>query len=163
MGRLGRVWRRTTGGVVAGVVCLVLAGTGAAVALSGAATDKGPASERKGPDSVAFEPQVPFDRARLVVTGPDGFVLERALDPDGDLSIHAQGLTDGTYTYELELARTPPDGAFVELDEEDENGRRRVLTDEARRAGPYSDRVSGSFTVSGGKVVQPAEEPEAER
>lgn len=163
MGRLGRVWRRTTGGVVAGVVCLVLAGTGAAVALSGAATDKGPASERKGPDSVAFEPQVPFDRARLVVTGPDGFVLQRTLGPDDDLSVAAQELADGTYTYELELARTPSEDAFVELDEEDENGRRRVLTDEAKRAGPYSDRASGSFTVSDGSIVQPAEEPEDER
>ncbi|HZZ91995.1 MAG TPA: hypothetical protein VFE23_05495 [Usitatibacter sp.] len=121
---------------------------------AGIAAGQEPAAALYSPGALVWMPRIEYRSATLRVAGPGGFV--RDIDfGTARPAFPVDGLADGTYTYEVSFGRVPD----AELAQALASGARgddgsappgvRARIDALRAT------VSGTFVVSGGRIVSP--------
>jgi hypothetical protein len=122
---------------------------------------------QKAPETVAkmsvsssliqWSPIVDNESLLLVVTDPDGEVSTQEFKAGSNPSLSARGLSgDGSYTYELRVARKVSAAFKAQLAKAREAGNDAAARKLLRDAGmQFALTQSGSFSVSGGTFVSP--------
>jgi hypothetical protein len=151
--------------VLAGVVCLGMAGAAVAAPREDAVADL-----NAGPTGIEWRPVVEYERIVLTVSGPGGFILrnEFAAGVSPSLALFDKSgnpLRDGSYNYELRVTpRIAPD-VKQKLADARARGKDGAAQAELRQAGrlPQGPVQSGAFAVKDGAFVVAGEtEPRGE-
>ncbi len=119
----------------------------------------GAVGEVRTPEAVSWQIRIPHDGARLVVTGPDGLLVERSFEPYEAMVLEAAGLPDGQYRYEVRVDPLVDAATRERLRQAREAGDASVVRELKASGVLPSDPgvLSGHFRVSGSTIVLPSD------